>query len=122
MENDNITLYWDQPILTDRSITCNRPDLILVNKRTQSAIIIDIAIPLTHNIIKTENEKVNKYQELKIEITRIWKLNSVIIVPIVMSSEGVVSKNFLKHLETLHTSIRQDVTLCRRLLSCKHAA
>ncbi|KAL1446054.1 hypothetical protein WDU94_005517 [Cyamophila willieti] len=109
IENDNAILYWDQPIQTDRSITCNRPDLILVNKRTQSAIIIDIAVPLTHNIIKTENEKLNKYQELKIEITRIWKLKSVIIVPIVMSTEGLVSKKILKtSRNTPHSSLKKQ--------------
>ncbi|KAL1459127.1 hypothetical protein WDU94_011134 [Cyamophila willieti] len=86
---ENIILYWDQPILTDRSITCNRPDLILVDKKKQSAIIIDIAVPLTHNIVKTENEKMKKYEELKNEIMKIWKLKSVSIIPICPQKESV---------------------------------
>ena len=54
-------LYWDRPMLTDRTIAYNRPDILLVDLNTRSGILIDIAVPLTHNIKKTESEKRNKY-------------------------------------------------------------
>ncbi|KAL1446836.1 hypothetical protein WDU94_012201 [Cyamophila willieti] len=102
LEQNNIVLYWDRPILSDRSIAHNRPDIIMINKREKYAYIIDIAVPLTHNITKTEAEKITKYEDLKEEIKRMWKLNKVDIVPIFISSEGVISKSLAKHLKTLN--------------------
>ncbi|KAL1446748.1 hypothetical protein WDU94_006608 [Cyamophila willieti] len=64
-------------------------------------MIIDIAVPLTHNILKTEMEKVTKYEDLREDMKRTWKLNTITIVPIVISSEGVTSKNFKPNLEKM---------------------
>ncbi|KAL1454809.1 hypothetical protein WDU94_008943 [Cyamophila willieti] len=98
LENKDTVIYWDVPILTDRSIAHNRPDIIVIDKRNKSATIIDIAIPLTHNINKTEQEKINKYQDLKTEIVSSWKLKTATVVPIVISTDGVISNSFLKHI------------------------
>ena len=40
---------------------------------------------------KTENEKRSKYDNLRFEIKRLWKLNEVTIYPVVISAEGIVS-------------------------------
>uniref|UniRef100_A0A8D8TVF2 Uncharacterized protein n=1 Tax=Cacopsylla melanoneura TaxID=428564 RepID=A0A8D8TVF2_9HEMI len=96
----------DRTMLSDRSIAHNS------NKREKYAYIIDIAIPLTHNITKTEAEKVTKYEDLKEEIKRIWKLNKVDIVPNVISSEGgVISRSLAKHLKTvkIKTTYQRDM-------------
>jgi len=93
LESTNHLLYWDRPILTDKTIDFNRPDLILINKKEKSAIIIDVAVPLSHNIKKTENEKRSKYDNLRWEIKRLWRLNEVVIYPVVISAEGIVSTN-----------------------------
>ena len=91
LESANYLLYWDRPILTDRTVDFNRPDLILINKKEKNAIIIDVAVPLSHNVKKTENEKRSKYDNLRFEIKRLWKLNEVTIYPVVISAEGMVS-------------------------------
>ena len=38
--------------------------------------------------------KIEKYQDLKIEIKRIWICNEVLIVPIVIGALGTVHNNF----------------------------
>ena len=79
----------------------NRPDILLIDLNTRSGTLIDIAVPLTHNIKRTEAEKKNKYEELAWQIKEIWKLDRVSIYPLVISVEGVVSNNFDKNIEKL---------------------
>ncbi|KAJ8958685.1 hypothetical protein NQ318_016411 [Aromia moschata] len=45
-----------------------RPDIVLLNKGQRRGIIIDIAVPLTHNIQKTEREKIAKLEKVAMEI------------------------------------------------------
>ena len=51
-----------------------RPDIAIVNKMEKTAIIIDIAIPGDKTIIDKEKEKIEKYQNIKREILRLWHL------------------------------------------------
>jgi len=36
MENENFKLYWNRCILTDKTITFNRPDTTFMNKKTKN--------------------------------------------------------------------------------------
>ena len=73
LENENFKLYWNSIILTDRTITFNRPDITFMNKKTKNTFLIDIAVPNTHTLAKTIIDKQNKYQELANEICAMWK-------------------------------------------------
>ncbi|KAL0838863.1 hypothetical protein ABMA28_016889 [Loxostege sticticalis] len=88
-----------ETILTDKTIYCNRPDITLLDKTHKIAYLIDVAVPNTHNIKKAITDKIHKYSELKEEIIRIWNLDKVYIVPLVLSSTGVIPKH-------LHHSIK----------------
>jgi len=68
LENDNFKLYWNRSILTDKTKPFNRPDITFMNKKTKNSLLIDIAVPNTHNLAKTITDKQNKYQELANEI------------------------------------------------------
>jgi len=65
------------------------------------ALVIDIAIPLTCILPKTETEKIMKYENLTLEVKNIWKLNIPSIYPSVISVERVVTRNFIKYLENV---------------------
>ena len=67
----------------------------------KTALVIDIAVPLTYNLPITETEKIMKYENLALEIKNIWKLNNVSVCTLVISWEGVVTKNSLKYLENV---------------------
>ena len=54
-------------------------------------IIIDIPVPADVRVEEKEKEKVEKYQDLKREIRRLWKLRNVEIVPLVIRALGSVS-------------------------------
>ena len=61
----------------------------------------DIAVPYTHNLAKTINEKQSKYQELANEMCAMWKQNTVQVIPIVISSTGVIPKSLSQNLKRL---------------------
>ena len=80
VENEEIKVLWDINIQCDNLIEARRPDLIAIDKKEQKGIIIDIAVPAG---VRVEGkEKVEKYQDLKREIRRLWKLRNVEIVPV----------------------------------------
>ena len=61
-----------------------------MDKKTKNNFLIDIAVPNTHNLAKTITDKQNKYQELENEICAMWKQNTAQVIPLVMSSTGVI--------------------------------
>ena len=78
---------------------------VIVNKEERHCTIIDTAVPADKRIGEKENEKVEKYQNLKREITRMWNMGTVQVVPIVVGSLGSVTKNLDKWLAKLNVKI-----------------
>ena len=102
LENDNFKLYWNGSLITDKTVISNRPDIILMNKRTKNTFLIDIAVPNKHNLAKTITDKQNKYLELVNEICAMWKQNAAQVIPIVISSTGVIPKSLSQSLKRLN--------------------
>ena len=48
-EKNNITILWDMPIHTTRTIAANRPDIVLKNNKHNNYLIIDMTVPLDAN-------------------------------------------------------------------------
>jgi hypothetical protein len=74
---------------------------MLINREYKIALVIDIAVLLTHNHPITEAEKIIKYENLALEIKNIWKLNNVPVHTLVISRERVVTKNCSKYPENI---------------------
>ena len=91
-ENGEVRITWDMTIYTDKVLKHNRPDITLVHKDTQNWARTDIAVPEDQNIIRTEEDKVEKYQEPAFEIRRIHRASKVTIIPIVIGALGSISK------------------------------
>jgi hypothetical protein len=47
------SLYFDRTVLTDIHIKHNRPDIIILNKQQKQAYLLDIAVPNSHNIVRS---------------------------------------------------------------------
>ena len=92
-ENRDVRITWDMTVYTDKKLNHNRPDITLEQKDTQEWTLIDIAVPPDQNIISTEEEKVDRYQDLAFEINRIHRASKVIVIPIVTGTLGTVSRN-----------------------------
>ena len=58
VENEDVKVLWDINIQCDNLIEARQPDLIVIDKKEQKGIIIDIAIPADVRVEEKEKEKV----------------------------------------------------------------
>ena len=71
-----MTILWDFPIRTDRTIQANRPDIIIKHKQSKTCQLIEMSVPSDNNISAKEFEKRSKYKDLEIEIAKMWKMEN----------------------------------------------
>ena len=69
------------------------PDLVAVDKKERSCKITDFAVPGDSRIEEKEKDKIEKYQDLRRELQKIWNLK-VKIIPLAVDSLGAIPKNF----------------------------
>ena len=77
-----------------------RPDLILVDKKAKSCVIIDVAVPGDSRIRGKEIDKIEKCQNLKTELKKLWSLKKSKVVPVVVGALGCISKGFSGWIDT----------------------
>ena len=99
VEGDNVTVFWDFPIRTDRTIQANRPDTIVKDFKEKTCFLIGMSIPTDQNIPAKKFDKLSKYKGLEIEIQRMWKLRTS-TVPVTVGDLGMIKKGCQKHLDT----------------------
>ena len=63
VENEEIKVLCDINIQCDNLIEARQPDLIVIDKKEQKGIIIDIAVPADVRVVEKEKEKVEKCQD-----------------------------------------------------------
>ena len=91
---------WDFSIQTDHVIEARRPDLVVVDKKKRTCKIVDFAVPGDSRIKEKEKEKIEKYQDLRRELQKIWNVK-VKIIPLVVSSLGAIPKQFGNRLKEI---------------------
>lgn len=111
LDNHEYKVYYDRTILTEESIGNNRTDIVLVDKTKKQTFLIVIAVPNTYNVKNTIQENIHNYTDLKIEVAKIWKMDKVHMVPIILSSTGIIPKNLLENGHILNLNI----TIIRQL-------
>jgi hypothetical protein len=84
------TIVLDVPVITDW-ILANQHDIVLHDKTKKTNLLIDTAIPDDSNFNTKETEKLNKYNDLEIEISRMWTVRTK-IVPIIIGALGTIMK------------------------------
>jgi len=82
--------------------TLQPADINFMNKKTKNTFLIDIAVPNTHNLAKTITDKQKKYQEPVNEICAMWKQKTAQMIPIVISSTGLITKSRSQSLTRLN--------------------
>jgi hypothetical protein len=111
LNNHRSKIFWDTPIIRDRSVEANRPDFYLFDKKVETTNIVDIGIPLDDNLETTIAEKKRTYLPLVVELKDIYKLKSTSIVPLVMSTNGLVTNESSKSMENLQLHERHCRTM-----------
>ena len=101
VEDDDVKLIWNINIQCDNVMQARRPDLILMDKKAKSCVTIDVVVPGDCRIREKEIEKIEKYQNLKRELKRLWSLKKVKVVPVVVGALGWISEGFSGWMDTL---------------------
>ncbi|KAM9816571.1 carbohydrate sulfotransferase 6 isoform X4 [Syngnathus typhle] len=99
-ENGRAKILWDFQIQTDKMVMANQPDIVVVDKQQKKAVVVDIAIPSDGNIRKKELEKLEKYQGLKEELEKAWKVKAS-VVPVVIGALGAVTPKLEEWLQQI---------------------
>ena len=87
IEVKSVTIIWDFPIHTDRTVKTNGLDIIVKDYENGRCILIDMTVPSDRNIAPKEFEKLSKYKDLEIEIQKMWHLHTTTI-PVVIGALG----------------------------------
>ena len=98
-------ILWDVMIQCDRHIEARRPDIVIVKKKEKKCVLIDISIPGDIRISEKEQEKINKYDELRVEVKKLWEMKDVRVIPIVVGALGSISKNLQEYVNKLEVEI-----------------
>ena len=98
LQNEEVKILWDFKIQTDKHLAHNIPDITVVKKK--QVWLIDVAIPGDGRINQREVEKISKYQDLKVEVERLWEKKAT-VVPVVIEALGVIPRDLVKHLKIL---------------------
>ena len=94
-QGGKVTILWNQPVQTGRTIPNNKPDIIIRDNEKGTCMLIDVAISGDRNVIKKETEKILKYKDLTIEIQRMWNVKTKVIT-VIIGATGTISKSFRK--------------------------
>ena len=92
------------------------------------AVIIDVTIPRDKGIIDKKKRKIEKYQNLKRQIERLWNLKKIGLIPVVLRALASITMNIEKYVDKIkikvdiHTTQKNTLLgtarISRKLLEC----
>ena len=82
--------------------------------------IIDVACPFDTRVSAKEKEKIDKYQDLKRELTRIWKCAEVLVVPVIIGALGTLPKGIRTWLNVIDMGEELDLLQRTCILGSPH--
>ena len=111
----NYEITWDMVLTTDRAVGANRPDIVVRDKIKKKVLILDISCPSDVNVVAKENEKINKYSGLRVELSKMWN-SECDVIPVVVGGLGCVSKNFEGYLKRIPAELSKELCIKITLL------
>ena len=108
VESETFKVLWDFTVQCERKIDAKRPDIVFIDKERE-VVITGVAIPGDDRVEGKELEKLEKYQLLKDEIAKVWRMRKVIVVPVVIGALGAVSVNFKEYMKRIGVNVRLEV-------------
>ena len=108
VERETFKVLWDFTVQCERKIDAKRPDIVFIDKERE-VVITGVAIPGDDRVEGKELEKLEKYQLLKDEIAKVWRVRKVIVVPVVIGALGAVSVNFKEYMKRIGVNVRLEV-------------
>ena len=100
VETDDIVVTWDTTIPTAGKIKANRPDICLRDKKANTCLLIDISCPADGNVGRKHPEKLAKYGDLRVEVSRMWQCRTQ-VVPVILGALGTVHAGIARWLDII---------------------
>ena len=83
-----------------------RPDIILRYKKKREEGIAKWGVTTSDlGLNNAEIKKMTKYQDLKNEVKRFWKLNNAKVAPVIVGAMGMMTRNLTEILKTIPGNI-----------------
>jgi hypothetical protein len=76
---------WSQTVLA------KLPGFIILYEKEKTCLLIDIALPDDSSVNTKETEKLIKYKDLEIGVSRMWKVGTK-IVPLIIGASATIKK------------------------------
>ena len=115
-----VTIYWDTPLLTDKIMKSNKPDIMIWNTMEQTAQLIDVTAQHYYNAVSATANKITKYKDMQIEIKKFWNLKIVAIVPFVIGALGSACNSITTHLVAISDDALERIVQKTALLGISH--
>merc|ERR1711879_482979 len=100
---DDVTIFYDKEIPAGRYIDNGaiKPDIVVWDRQSRSALIIDVSVPNNFGINRAEREKVAKYQDLKNALKDEWQLKDITVIPVIVGATGLIKDNLQGYLDSI---------------------
>ena len=98
-----------------------RPDVVVIDKLQKTVQIVDVSVPSDCNVAQKECEKIEKYKDLSVELSSLWRMKCEVI-PLVVGGLGCVTamlKVYLQRLTINQFCSLEPISLCTDLLNHK---
>ena len=83
-------MLWDFNIQWGHITEATRPDIVVVVKEDRVRKIIDVTVPADSRVNSKESEKIEKYQDVKREVSTMWAMRKVEVIPVVVVALGAI--------------------------------
>ena len=70
---------WDFNIYTDHVLVARCPDIVVIDKLHNLVQIVDVAVPSDYNVTMKETENIEKYKDLSVELSSLWKIKCEVV-------------------------------------------
>ena len=119
VRNDFDKTVWDFPIQVDKNLHHNQLEIVLINYKEQTSLLIDITVLKDENIQDKKLEKIGKYQSLKIELEQLWNVK-IMVISVVVGALGAIANRLLSWLAHIPGMIKEVKMQKDTLLGMAH--
>eukprot|EP00957_Ditylum_brightwellii_P059516 4519264-Ditylum_brightwellii.AAC.1 len=60
----------DKTVEVDHAVKANHPDLVLLDRKNKSALLIEVSCPAGANMVEKTADKISKYRDLEIAMKK----------------------------------------------------
>ena len=88
LESGDATILGNMQIHTDCEIAANKPNIVIKDHKTMTCKLINMAVPSDRNTSVNVIEKLSKYKDLEIEVSRMWGKSTETILVVIGALES----------------------------------